>query len=118
MTEKVKLTFEEYKKALDAGMSSGSGACCCIGPQDGNEYCFCFMREFDMIVEEDHQKIRDFYRSMGVRPYSEVQAEHEKEMAELHARIAKQEEEKISIYRRKRLELIAAKEAAKKEANG
>ena len=91
---KPKLSFDEFQKAIKAGVVFG-GACACLGPQSNDEYCPCSMDILDKIIESDHSKIIDLWRSNGYYPASELKM--------------KEEERGISQYRKKRLELIAAK---------
>jgi hypothetical protein len=93
-----KLTYEEFRKALDAGMSNGSAACCCVGPQDNDEYCPCNMNTLNILTEDGQEKLKQVWREHKLLPRSEL--------------IAKLTEAPISEFRKKRLELIAKKNSA------
>lgn len=90
-----KLTYEEYKKACDAGMSSGNGACCCMGPQGNDEYCPCRMNILGMLTEDGQLKIKQDWISRSQCHERRLEAE-------------KDDLEK-SPFRKKRMELLAKK---------
>ena len=94
-----KLTYEEYKKACDAGMHRGA-ACSCLGPQDGNEYCPCSMSTLNMLTDDGQTKLKEIWRNDGYLPLSEKMAIWEEEQ--------KDDLEK-SPYRKKRMELMKQK---------
>lgn len=67
------LTFDEYKKVLDAGILLGE-ACCCMGrnkPED--PYCGCDMQILESIIPDDRQKVMDMWKENGHLPYHEIE---------------------------------------------
>lgn len=57
----VKLTYAEYQKALEAGLSYGS-ACCCMGPQNGAEFCPCSMSILDALTDDGREALSAIWR--------------------------------------------------------
>ena len=56
-----KLTYEEFKKAVNAGMIAGS-ACCCVGVQDDDEFCPCSMNILNMLTQEGSEQLAQEWR--------------------------------------------------------
>ena len=95
----MKLTYEEYKKAQAAGMGYGS-ACCCLGPQDKDEYCPCSMRVLDLLTTDGQEKLKQDWTERGYYSRSVMEAHY----AELE-----QDPIERNPLRKKRLELMAQK---------
>lgn len=96
---KVKLSYEEYRKACDAGLYSGS-ACCCTGAIDGDEYCPCSMSVLDKLTEEGQATCKEKWRERGYLPRSEIEAAIEE---------AHKDPIERNPLRKKRMELMAQK---------
>lgn len=58
----VKLTYDEYKKALEAGLFSGH-ACACMGPRDNDEFCGCSMSILSMLTPEGAEQMASEWRA-------------------------------------------------------
>jgi hypothetical protein len=108
MTQEVKLTYEEYLKALAAGMTVG-GACCCMGAKDDNEYCPCDMYILNMLTPDGQEKCKTHLKKQN-RVYTKIT---ESEWAEIDAKYAEAHLDEVfkSPARKKRMELIAKKAA-------
>lgn len=61
-----KLTYNEFKKAVDAGMSFG-GACGCVGPQDNEEFCPCSMNILNLLTHEGAEKLAQEWRVYNIK---------------------------------------------------
>lgn len=58
----VKLTYDEYIKATEAGLISGH-ACCCIGSINDDEFCGCRMSILDKLTEEGATQMASEWRA-------------------------------------------------------
>ena len=78
---KPKLSYDEFKKAVDAGAIVGH-ACACMGPQDGNEFCPCSMNMLDLLTPEGRQKLASEWsekKEIRQKKYEEsLKTQHEK----------------------------------------
>lgn len=52
----VKLTYDEYMKASEAGLISGD-ACACMGPKNNDEFCGCRMSMLDKLTPEGAEQM-------------------------------------------------------------
>ena len=57
----VKLTYDEYMKASEAGLISGH-ACACIGRMGNDEFCGCRMSILDKLTPEGSAKMASEWR--------------------------------------------------------
>lgn len=97
-----KLTYDEYKKASEAGMFSGM-ACCCTGAIAPDEWCACSMHVLDMLDEDGQARMVADWRERGYKPRSEVEAEYAEE-----ERLIEERKMQLNPLRRKRIERMKA----------
>lgn len=58
----VKLSYDEYIKASEAGLISGH-ACACIGPINDDEFCGCRMSILDKLTPEGAEQMVSEWRA-------------------------------------------------------
>jgi hypothetical protein len=91
-----KLSYEEYMVACETGLFEGS-PCCCMGPQDNDEYCPCLMRILDRLTDDGQEKIKAHWKANKILSKTELQALYDEDEIEQ------------SPYRKRRIELLAKK---------